>query len=314
LKPYFAKEDYFKNHRLLIDNEFDEYVYLVSKGVIGCIKSVNRIPNLKEKLSGIDEHYAGRTHVVLENFRRGDIFGVYSALKHQKNNYTAVVLSDKASVYKIAKAHILLYFGGSAGTLPNALKGVDVTQQPSLKEKIDFLVRSTSEIAELTRFQFLNYKESDGASAKIMVDETQITNYLKDAWKEVENLGSKVQNFKTNLFNKPVKPEIVPSAVLNKIKDVELKDHSKVMGFGTNRVVSNKLNTTNLNASQVKGMNMLKSICDVKKKPVEEKKDGEEKKEERKPNRMKNLMSMDDDRTLVGTAKESKMISENQNE
>jgi len=262
--------------------------------VVGCIKSVNRIPNLKEKLSSIDEGHNNTTHIVLEKFKRGDIFGIYSALKHQKNNYSATVLSERVSTYKIAKAHILLYFGGSSGTLPNALKGIDTVQQNCLKDKVDHLTRSD----ELKIFDFLSLKE-ENVDPKVMVDESQINNYLKDAWKEVENLGSKVQNFKTNLFSKQIVKEEAPSNVVNKIKekDVDFKDHSKVMGFGTNRVVSNKLNKTNLSASQQKGMSMLKSICDVKKKPVEEKKENqnenEEKKEERKPNRLKSLMTME---------------------
>ena len=71
LKPYFIKEDYFEGHRVFIDNEFDEYVYLVVKGVIGCLKSVGRIQNLKDNLASLNmnmdvqSHYS---HVILEKF------------------------------------------------------------------------------------------------------------------------------------------------------------------------------------------------------------------------------------------------------
>lgn len=44
-------------------------------------------------------------------------------------------------------------------------------------------------------------------------------------------------------------------------------DHSKVMGFGTNRVVSKGLNKTSLSATQMKGMSTLQNICGVKKNP-----------------------------------------------
>ncbi len=37
------------------------------------------------------------------------------------------------------------------------------------------------------------------------------------------------------------------------------------MGFGTNRVVSRQLNKTGLSATQLKGMDKLRGICDVKK-------------------------------------------------
>jgi hypothetical protein len=66
LKPYFIKEDHFERSRIFLDNEFDEYVYLIAKGVVGCVKSINRIPNLKENLNLISEEYSNFTHVVLE--------------------------------------------------------------------------------------------------------------------------------------------------------------------------------------------------------------------------------------------------------
>ena len=75
------------------------------------------------------------------------------------------------------------------------------------------------------------------------------------------------------------------------------------MGFGTNRVVAKQLNKTTLSSSQLKGMSMLKNICDVKKKPsnvdiVEEKKEVEIKVDKnlaRRPSRMKNLMGLDEE-------------------
>jgi hypothetical protein len=58
------------------------------------------------------------------------------------------VLTPKATIYKIAKAHILLYFGGSSGTLPSSLKGLDTVQQNSLKDKLEFLSQHTHENME----------------------------------------------------------------------------------------------------------------------------------------------------------------------
>jgi len=92
------------------------------------------------------------------------------------------------------------------------------------------------------------------------------------------------------------------------------------MGFGTNRVVTNKqLNKTNLSQTQIKGMNMLKSICDVKKQPsAEEKKKAETATEEKKRPRLKNLLEHDnlaekktENRMMVDESKENKVeISE----
>jgi hypothetical protein len=46
-----------------------------------------------------------------------------------------------------------------------------------------------------------------------------------------------------------------------------VNDHSKVMGFGTNRVVSKGLNKNSLSATQMKGVSTLQNICGVKKNP-----------------------------------------------
>lgn len=181
---------------------------------------------------------------------------------------------------------------------------------------------------KIKKFDFKNHKEEIVNEHKTIVDESQINNYLKDAWKELENLDAKVANFKTNIMKvNPVKSE-VPSNILNKLKEKEadciiyflklVKDHSKVMGFGTNRVVGKQLNKTNLTSSQIKNMNMLKNLCDVKKQPsnsvIEEKKqEDNEKKVEKRPSRLKNLMSMDlieETRDCVKNGEEIKQICE----
>lgn len=181
---------------------------------------------------------------------------------------------------------------------------------------------------KIKKFDFKNHKEEIGNEQKTIVDESQINNYLKDAWKELENLDAKVANFKTNIMKvNPVKSEVT-SNILNKLKEKEadckiyflklVKDHSKVMGFGTNRVVGKQLNKTNLTSSQINNMNMLKNLCDVKKQPsnsvIEEKKqEDNEKKVEKRPSRLKNLMSMDlieETRDCVKNGEEIKQICE----
>jgi hypothetical protein len=44
-----------------------------------------------------------------------------------------------------------------------------------------------------------------------------------------------------------------------------VKDHTKIMGFATNRVVGKNLNKGGLSAIQMKGMSTLQNICGVKK-------------------------------------------------
>lgn len=134
------------------------------------------------------------------------------------------MLTPKATIYKIAKAHILLYFGGSSGTLPSSLKGLDTVQQNSLKDKLEFLSQHTHEnMEEFKKFEYKRQKEDLGNEPKLVVDESQINNYLKEAWKELENLDAKVANFKTNIMKgNPAKAEI-PSNIISKLKEKEVE-------------------------------------------------------------------------------------------
>jgi hypothetical protein len=118
----------------------------------------------------------------------------------------------------------LLYFGGSSGTLPSSLRGLDSVQQNSLKDKIEFLSQNSHEkIEEFKKFEFKRQKEDLGNEPKLTVDETQINNYLKEAWKELENLDAKVANFKTNIMKgNTMKPE-VPSNIISKLKEKDVE-------------------------------------------------------------------------------------------
>ena len=219
LKSYFIREQYDRYSRIIVDNEYDEFVYLVIKGTFGITKSVKRIKNLRENMSKFSIEKDKMGYVVLECLSKGEIFGVYSALKHQKNNYTVVVLSDKAEVYKISKSHCLYYFGGSTGIIPESLKGLDTVQQVSIKNKLHFLENLTH-TEDLKQFKFISYEKYEKGVVKKIIDESEIENGIKDAWKELENLGSRISEFKMNLLK--------PSSNINKnSKDIFAKMKSQ---------------------------------------------------------------------------------------
>lgn len=218
LKPFFIREEHFKGHKILIDSEYDEFVYLVINGTLGVAKLIKKIKNLKEKISrNLEENNShlisgildrkksefnpwNSKYVVLEKFKKGDVFGAYSALKHHKNNHSVIVLSERAQIYKLSKAHCIYYFGGSTGIIPETLRGIDNTQQSSIQYKIDFLENS-NDISLITRFLFIGDDEETSMPKKT-IDESVIENKLKDAWKDLENLGSKISQFKENLLSK----------------------------------------------------------------------------------------------------------------
>jgi len=134
------------------------------------------------------------------------------------------VLTPRATIYKIAKAHILLYFGGSSGTLPSSLRGLDTVQQNSLKDKLEFLGQNNHDnMEELKKFECKRQKEDLGSEPKVVVDESQINNYLKEAWKELENLDAKVANFKTNIMKGNTIKAEVPSNIISKLKEKEVE-------------------------------------------------------------------------------------------
>jgi CRP-like cAMP-binding protein len=189
LKPFFIREQFEKDSKIIVDGEYDEFVYVVIKGQVAFVKSTRRIKNLQN---------TARRWVILETLSRGDVFGAFSALKHNKNNYTVRVLSEKAEVYKISKAHCLFYFGGSAGVIPEALKGIDSIQQVSINFKLNYLESTPNDMIS-PHLNFI-YHDSHEQALKRTIDETEIDNSIKDAWKDLENLGSKISEFKNNLL------------------------------------------------------------------------------------------------------------------
>lgn len=153
--------------------------------------------------------------MILDVLQKGDIIGVYSALKHHKNNYSVIVLSEKVEIYKIMKAHILLYFGGYFGPIPEALKGIDCIQQNNFHMKISLIERFN--IEEVKTLKFVDDNIKGNYIQKKLIDESEILNNLKDAWKELEKLSGKINDFKSSLMsNNETKEKIELLAKLKK--------------------------------------------------------------------------------------------------
>jgi len=216
MKSYFIREEYGKYSKIIIDGDYDEFVYIIISGNFGIVKSVERIKNLKERLITKDD-MKDKRYVILDELSKGDVFGVYSAIKHHKNNYTVLVLSEKAEVYKIMKAHCLLYFGGYFGTIPEALKGLDSIQQNSFLNKINLIDKADNLTIFSLNYIDENYKNYENSRKNI--DESEIFNNIKDAWKELENLSSKICDFKTNLLKNSETKEKID--LLEKLKKEE---------------------------------------------------------------------------------------------
>lgn len=90
--------------------------------------------------------------------------------------------------------------------------------------KFDFLENNTSTDKILKAFNYL--PDDNSGTVKKNVDESEIKNTLKDAWKELENLDSKINSFKAGLFApKGTKPNA--SNLLTSSKPLEKEGECK---------------------------------------------------------------------------------------
>jgi len=220
MKNYFIREEYDKYTRIITDGDYDEFVYIILSGDFAIVKSIEKLKNLKEKIL-ITNELNDKRYVILDELSKGDVFGVYSAIKHHKNNHTVIVTSKKAEVYKIMKAHCLLYFGGYFGTIPEALKGIDSMQQNNIINKINFIDRA--DIDNIKKLKFVDENSKNYENRRKIIDESEITNNLKDAWKDLENLSNKISDFKNNLFKNDETKEKIE--LLEKLKKNEKEDN-----------------------------------------------------------------------------------------
>jgi hypothetical protein len=234
------------------------------KGKIGfCVK-----PKALFSKDTNNEDILKKDYMILEELSKGDVFGINSALKGQKNFYTVVTLTDNVEVYRIIKGNLLFYFGGSNGTLPVNLKALGDLQDESCYVKINYLKNldvTKNEIRNLLDKKYaLTFDENEKLTKNkkiknnenyFIIDEDSIKNNLFEAWKSCENLGNKISEFKSKLLG---------GKTSNKKKDIfeednsskSLKDFSSIRGDATNRVVSRKLNL-GLNMNQLRSLDKL---------------------------------------------------------
>ena len=91
---------------IILKDEYNEYIYLLIKGQIGLCIRPKLIFNSEQNL------LINNDYIILEQLSKGDLFGINSVLKGQKNLYTVITLSDDIEVYRITKGNLLFYFGG----------------------------------------------------------------------------------------------------------------------------------------------------------------------------------------------------------
>ena len=253
---YFDRVKFNIHSKIILKDEYNEYIYLLIKGQIGlCLrpKSIFNPVNINNNILNND-------YIILEHLSKGDVFGINSALKGQKNFYTVITLSDDVEVYRIVKGNLLFYFGGSNGILPVTLKALGDLQDESCMVKIKYLKNLDINKEEIIDSLNSKYSVIFGENEKLMknkkikknenyfiIDEDSIKNNLFEAWKSCENLRNKISEFKSKLLggkttNKKNIFEIENDTTEKNSSSNSLKDFSSLKGDATNRVVSRKLN------------------------------------------------------------------------
>jgi hypothetical protein len=264
LLPFFIRVEYDQNTKIFIDNEYDEFVYVIIQGEVAVAKKPGKLEISRNNETNRDQE----SYVVLETFSKGDVFGGYSALKNNKCNYTALTISKVTEVYKISKSHLLFYFGGKNGFIPKSIKAIDTLQQTSHNMKISYIKNINASMKDENDDSINKYFWNCNGKALLPkagreINETALNNSLKEAWKTLENLDSKLSEFKNALLNGKTKPGNVD--IFSKLKATnESRDYTKISGDATNRIASRKLNF-GLNDNQMKSINKLGMICGVKK-------------------------------------------------
>ena len=286
---YFERIKFNKHSKIILKDEYNEYVYLIMKGTVAfCMrpKGLFHMDKIDKNLinddlvSEINSNIYSNDYIILDKLSKGDVFGINSALKGQKSFYTVVTLTDNVEVYRILKGNILFYFGGSSGILPVSLKALGSLQDDSCHLKIEYLKSinfAKKDIQSLLKDKFSllfdkNEKLTKNKKIKkgenyFIIDENSINNNLFEAWKAYENLGSKISEFKSKLLGdtKSKKKNIFGEEIAEKeTSSNNLKDFGQVKGDATNRVVSRRLNM-GLNSNQLRSLDKLNMICGVKK-------------------------------------------------
>ena len=280
---YFDRVKFNIHSKIILKDEYNEYVYLLIKGKIGFCIRPKLIFNSEQNL------LINNDYIILEQLSKGDLFGINSALKGQKNLYTVITLSNDVEVYRITKGNLLFYFGGNNGILPLNLKVMGDMQDESCIMKMKYLKKCYMDDIGYIKELLVNKKyalifdenEKLIKNKKIkknenyfIINEDSIKNNLFEAWKTCEHLGNKISEFKqkllggktTNKKNNTIEEE---NNMVKLNSSDNLKDFSSIKGDATNRVVSRKLNL-GLNMNQIKSLNKLNMYSGAKEKNGEE--------------------------------------------
>ena len=257
---FFERIKYQKFDKILVKQNYNEYIYLIISGEVAyCLKPKTIFNN-----NNLNEY----DYILLEKLKRGDVIGINSALGGVKNEYNCIILSDEAEFYRISKGDFFFYFGGIISDSALILKSIGDLQAMALQKKVEYLkklnyqdINITNSIIDSFCLKIEGNNKINYSKGGMIIYEDPIDNVLFEKWKTVK-LG--LSDFKNKLLGQKKKriDEVKKnnSDINNNTKDIGIikKDQT----YSLYRVTNGRLNLK-LNNNQLKSLNKLNGLCGI---------------------------------------------------
>ena len=259
---FFERINYQKYDKILVKQNYNEYIYLIISGEVAyCLKPKTIFNN-----NYLNEY----DYILLEKLKRGDVIGINSALGGVKNEYNCIILSDETEFYRISKGDFLYCFGGIISDSTLILKSIGDLQDMALQKKVEYLkninyqdVNITKSIIDKFCLKIEEKNKINYVKGGMIIYEDPIDNVLFEKWKTVK-LG--LSDFKNKLLGQKKKriDEIKKNNfdINNNTKDIGIikKDQT----YSLYRVTNGRLNLK-LNNNQLKSLSKSNGLCGIKK-------------------------------------------------
>lgn len=138
----FTKEEATQGYQFVRQDEVNEFFYIIYKGQVSCLLYINEGVAQNRKIFP-DCIRSSQTYIVLDVFKKGDIFGTNAVIGDGKSRFTFEVRSKKAQILKIHRQQFHDCFGGHLGEPTCQLQGISKSMQLWLEMKLQKLSKMT---------------------------------------------------------------------------------------------------------------------------------------------------------------------------
>lgn len=263
----FIKECFTKGYRILKKGDFDENVYFIKEGQCRVMAPVNNSLNgIKSQLT--PEENAKYKYATLSIIGVGQSFGEDSGLNENKVQETVQAESEIVETYKISRAMLLQYFGGSASEVIYSIRAnlqakknwnqLKLAQYNSMSK--DKLIKENVLVDEDAYNELEPTKTVPGEVPYLKMVQTYGKPSVEAAMKLTKEEEKKAEEAvlppppKMELRPKPRNEFMVAKAANEEVKNDTLR------GFGTMRLVpSNRMQ--HMTQEKMRGLETLRNIA-----------------------------------------------------